>query len=116
MLAGRAGRAQLSTAGANLAELGRDPAAYRTVIEYMVHTFNDREEWLICSFHRALPPIFRAPRSGGEQAEGNTRAGDVSSFLDTRWSNRTDDRCLHCSEHRLRVSDLPFVVGDHGSH
>ena len=41
MLAGRAGRAQLSTAGANLAELGRDPPTYGTVIEYMVHTFYD---------------------------------------------------------------------------
>jgi hypothetical protein len=50
-LAGGAGRAQLSTARADLAELGRDPPAYRTVIEYMVHTFYDRKERLICSFH-----------------------------------------------------------------
>jgi hypothetical protein len=91
LLAGRAGRTQLSTAGANLAELGRDPPAYGTVIEYMVHTFNDREEWLMCSFHRALPPIIRAPRSGGEEGESNRRADSplhrVSSILDTLPAN-----------------------------
>jgi hypothetical protein len=86
LLPGRARRAQLSTAGANLAELGRYPPAYGTVIEYMVHTFNDREEWLICSFHWDLPPIFRAARAGGEEGEGNRRADSpphsVSSILD----------------------------------
>jgi len=56
-----ASRAQLSTTGTDLAELGRDPAAYGTVIEYMVHTFYDRKERLICGFHQALPPIPPAP-------------------------------------------------------
>jgi len=83
-LAGGAGRAQLSTTSANLAELGRDPPAYGTVIEYMVHTFYDRKERLICSFHQALPPIPPAPRSAGEEGEGNRRAGALSGSGSSR--------------------------------
>jgi hypothetical protein len=39
--------AQVSAAGAALPELGGDPAADRTVIEYMVHAFKSRKERLI---------------------------------------------------------------------
>jgi hypothetical protein len=51
LLARLAGRAKDSVAGAGLPELGGDPAAEGTVIEYMVHAFKSREERLICRFH-----------------------------------------------------------------
>jgi hypothetical protein len=51
LLARLACRAQDPAAGTGLPELGGDPAADGTVIEYMVHAFKSREERLIYRLH-----------------------------------------------------------------